>query len=208
MLLNRWAEDPAAVGLSPGALAAMQQALDEARAAVLGRVEAAAAARAATAAANSRVGELRDLIGRGVRTVRAFAENSAEPSGVYNQAFIPAPAAPAPLPPPALPTRLTAELEATTGAMALRWKARNPTGSGGGGGTTYIVRRRLPGEARPSFLGIGRSKRFTDTTLPAGAAWVEYTVQGHRAGVEGPQSMILKVHLGAAPGAVGIARAA
>lgn len=65
-----------------------------------------------------------------------------------------------------------------------------------GSGTSYVIRRRLAGEARFSVIGIAGKKVFVDKTIPGGVAQVEYTVEGQRSNLTGPLSEILTVSFG------------
>jgi hypothetical protein len=110
---------------------------------------------------------------------------------------VPPPSPPSPAPPPAQPTDLTVTLDASGGNLTLRWKGANPTGTSG---TSYIIKRRLPGESEFSFIGVSGKKEFIDDTLIAGPDSVQYTVQGQRADSSGPLSPIFVVNFGQAPG--------
>jgi hypothetical protein len=135
--------------------------------------------------------------GDAVRSIRAFAGTSAEPAGVYSLAQVPPPASPSPVPPPARPSGLTVRLDAAAGSLTLRWKATNPANARG---TTYIIRRKLPGETQFAFIGVAGKKCFVDETLPAGRDSVQYTVQGQRANLSSPVSPIFTVNFGKLPG--------
>ena len=131
-----------------------------------------------------------------MRSIRAFAEQQANPNAVYNLAQIPPSSEPTTAPPPAQPTDLTVTLEASSGDLMLSWKASNPTGTSG---TSYIIRRKLPGESAFSFIGVSGKKKFVDTTLVAGPDSVQYTVQGQRADSTGPVSPVFMVTFGQLP---------
>ncbi len=196
----------AAIGLTGAQASAFAQAVAAARAAREAQGEALQAYRAATEVVESEMRALRALTGDTVNTIRAFAEASPEPVAVYTTAQVQPPEPPAPLPAPTRPTNLRATLDATTGALTITWDARQPRGARG---TTYLIARRLPGEHEPTFLGTGApGKRFTDTTLPAGATEVFYTVRPYRGGTPGPQSEVLAVNIGTGKGASVGARAA
>jgi|GEM_PF-2745679 len=66
----------------------------------------------------------------------------------------------------------------------------------GTAGTSYLVRRRLPGERAFTLLGVTGQKRFVDETIPAGMRQVEYTVQGQRGKRTGALSQIFFVSIG------------
>lgn len=155
------------------------------------------AAKSATEVAVDAVAALRAKAGDTVRTIRAFAENSSNPTEVYTLAQIPSPSKPTPAPPPAQPSDLKVLLDPSSGAMTLQWKAANPTGTSG---TSYIIKRRLPGESEFTFLGVSGKKNFLDDTLVAGPDSVQYTVQGQRADSSGPVSPIFTVNFGILPG--------
>jgi len=146
---------------------------------------------------NDAVDTLRGDAGDVVRSIRAFAEQQANPNAVYNLAQIPPASEPTTAPPPAQPTDLTVTLEAASGDLMLSWKASNPTGTSG---TSYIIRRKLPGENAFSFIGVSGKKKFVDTTLIAGPDSVQYTVQGQRADSTGPLSQVFIVTFGQLPG--------
>ncbi len=186
----------AAIGLRPGQAEAFAAAADAAAAARLAAAEAREAAQLLTARAEEALGRLRAAAGDAVRCIRLRAAADPDPVAIYALAQVRPPADPAPLPPPGQPGRLSVRLEAATGALALRWAAVNPPGSGG---TVYLVRRRLPGEAEFAFLAATGRKAHVDETLPAGTEQVEYTVQGLRGRQCGPVSPILTVCFGRRP---------
>lgn len=192
-----WAASAAGIGVSPAAAAAYTAAYNAAAAAVLAQADAKQAARLATEAADLAVATLRGLTGDTVRTIRAFAETQDKPDLIYQLAQITAPATPTPVPPPAQPTDLTAALDATSGELTLRWKASNPVGSSG---TSYIIRRKLPGEPGFVFVGASGAKKFVDATLFAGPDSVQYTIQGQRGGSTGPLSAVFTINFGRAGG--------
>ncbi|MBI2756752.1 MAG: hypothetical protein HYX52_08590 [Chloroflexi bacterium] len=185
------------IGLTPAQATAFVNGVTAAVNAGLAQEQARQDYRVATEETTGAFTDLRGLAGDTVRTIRAFAENAAKPSTVYNLAQIPPPAAPSPAPPPAQPTDLTVELGASSGELTLRWKASNPAGTQG---TAYIVRRKLPAEGAFTFVGVTGEKRFVDTTLFAGPDSVQYTVQGQRADSTGPVSEVFTVNFGRLPG--------
>ena len=158
------------------------------------------AAKSESKAATEHVGVAFDELGRAagnvVRTIRAFAETTDDPAAVYDLAKIPAPSAPSPMPPPGQPTNLTVVLDPTFGTMTLRWQCKNPAGASG---TSYIIRRRLPGEEAFTFIGVAGKKSFVDTSLVAGPDSVQYVVQGQRAEQVGPASPLFTVNFGRLP---------
>lgn len=183
----------AEIGLSPAQAAAFALDTESAAAAVLAQEQAQQAALVATQAARSALAALRGRAGDTVRIIRTFAQSAPTPADVYNTAQIAPPAARSPAPPPARPSDLSAQLDATSGSVTLRWKVTNPAGTQG---TTYLIRRRLSGAAEFAFLGVTGEKTFIDDTLLAGAASAQYTVQGMRGKSKGPVSAILTVNFG------------
>ncbi|MBL8879122.1 MAG: hypothetical protein JNG88_08385 [Phycisphaerales bacterium] len=187
----------AQIGLTTNQASAFAAATTAGAAALLAQEQAKQAYRVATQQAEGAFGTLRSSAGDTVRLIRAFAESQPKPDVVYNTAQIPPPSPPSPAPPPAQPTDLTVTLGASDGALMLRWKASNPTGTSG---TSYIIRRKLPSESEFSFIGVSGKKEFVDDSLVAGPDSVQYTVQGQRADSSGPLSPIFTVNFGRLPG--------
>lgn len=192
-----WIANAAGIGLTAGQATAFDTATTAA-ADALGAQEAARLAyRAATDACNDAFGDLRSITGSSVQLIKGFAEQQANPSTVYQLAQIDPPAPPKPMPAPAKPTDLTVSIDPSSGALTLKWKAANPKGSSG---TSYIIRRRIPGEPSFTFLGVTGTKTYVDASFIAGPDTVEYTVQGARSGIEGPLSNIFLIRFGASGG--------
>lgn len=189
-------DNAAAIGLTPEQATAFATLTDNASDATIKQEQAKQTSKVATQKVNRAISDLMSNAGDTVRTIRAFAENSADPDVVYNTAQIPPPSAPTPAPPPAEPTDLTVTLETSDGFLTLRWKAANPVGTSG---TSYIIRRRLPGESEFTFIGVTGTKKYVDSTLIAGPDSVQYTVQGQRADSAGPVSQIFTVNFGRLP---------
>ncbi len=192
-----WAQVAEQIGLTEPAAAAYAEQVNAAVGAVQAAESARNAAKAATAFASAQVALLRAATSSTVTQIRVFAEDSADPAAIYQLAEIPAPAKPSPVPAPGQPTNMGVSIDPTTGDLTLTWKCVNPPGANG---TSYIVRRKLPGEAAFTFLGTTGPRRYTDTTLFAGPDSVQYTVQAQRSGLSGPVSAILTVNFGRLPG--------
>lgn len=186
----------AQIGLTVEQANAFKAGVAAASAGTLAQTKAKEIARLATAQAQEGFKTLAAAAGDAVRSIRAFAETSADPLAVYLLAQLPPPAPPSPAPPPAQPTDLRVTLDPGAGTLTLRWKAANPAGTSG---TSYVIRRRLPGQTEFSFLGVSGKKSFVDATLLAGPDKVEYTVQGQRADQAGPISPIFTVNFGRTP---------
>ncbi|MBX3396679.1 MAG: hypothetical protein KF841_15060 [Phycisphaerae bacterium] len=193
---NLWVTNATSIGLTAPQANAFKDATDAAAAASLAQEQARQAAKVATQTAEAAFATLRSSVGDTVKLIRAFAINSVDPLNVYNLAQIQPPAPPTPAPPPAQPTNLTVSLDPTEGFLILAWKAENPAGTSG---TSYLIKRRLPGEGAFSFIGVSGTKKFVDETLVAGPDSVQYTVQGTRANQVGPVSPIFTVQFGRSP---------
>lgn len=214
--LEPWAAHAAAIGLSDQAVAALAARAAEARAAYEAHLAAQNAARAAAAAYHEKVDALHGAPGAGadmIRAIRAFAESTDNPE-VYALARIPAPAVPAGPgagPPPGTPTRFRVGL-LQTGAIELRWTCKNPRHARG---IVYEIMRRTRrggggsgGEEPFEFVGTTGTRRFIDTTLPAGAGpEVTYRVTALRSVARGHPAQFT-VRFGVVDGAPGVRLAA
>jgi hypothetical protein len=194
-----WEAQAGQIGLTDTQASDFAGAVAQAAAKLVAQQAAQQAAKLATEAATDAFRTLRTLTGGAVKSIRSYAETTGDPQAVYQLAQIPSPAQPKPTPPPAKPADLRVEIDPSSGALTLRWKATNPAG-----GTGYIIRRRAQGESGFGFVGVAGTKSFTDTTFLAGPDSVSYTVQGTRSGVSGPLSNIFTINFGAAPGGGGL----
>lgn len=170
---ERWAQDPAAIGLTGEDVAALQAALDAATAARLTAEGARLAAESATLAQSLAVEALVSLGANLIAKVRVAAAVT-DNTGVYTLAGLPAPSGPtrSDIPPPA-PRELTLT-PLGTGAVRLAWASDLKRTS------FYRIDRAVtsPGapDARLLPLSGVRDNAFTDTSLPVGFARVEYLV--------------------------------
>jgi hypothetical protein len=71
-----------------------------------------------------------------------------------------------------------------TGALELKWKCNNPSGTQG---TIYEVKRQIGGVGSGGFVFVGASgvRSFTDDTLPSGSAPVTYQITAVRSTARG-----------------------
>lgn len=90
-------------------------------------------------------------------------------------------ATPGPVAQPGTPEQFTLILPGN-GDVLLKWKCKNPTGATG---TMYQVWRKTAADTEYKFLGGVGAKKFTDTTLAAGATEVSYQVQAVRSTAAG-----------------------
>lgn len=187
-----------AIGLSKAQAVAFAGATEKAGSLLLEQAEAWERYLVATQRVRDGVALLRREAGDCVRSIRAFAETTDDANRVYAAAQIAAPKTPSPAAPPEKPRQLAATLNATSGALTLTWKARDPNRRGG---MMYLVRRRLPGEDGFTLLGTTGKKTFVDAALPAGMASVEYSIQSQRGERLSPVSATLVVNIGKADAA-------
>lgn len=136
---------------------------------------------------------LRESAGDTVRLIRTFADLQEDPEAVYALAQVPPPQPKSPQAPPAKPIGLVGILDTSTGALRITWKASNPDGSSG---TSYIIKRKLPGETGFTYIATAGQKSYSDGTIPAGVENVQYTIQGQRADSTGPVSEVFTVSFG------------
>ena len=178
--LGKWTQNAAELGFSPAQIADMEALTQSARAALLEQRMKQSAAMAATLKLRLALDAMMTAGALMIRQVRMRA--AIEGEGMYNLAWIPAPAKPSPIGAPGQPDNFKVSLNAI-GAITLRWSCKNPRGAVG---TVYQVWRRI-GESGPfTCLGATGVKKFVDDTLPRGLAQVTYQVQAVRSTKAGP----------------------
>ncbi len=185
-----WQAVAVQIGLSATTVTQIDNATKAARTGYENQQSAKFAAKTATQAYNGLVAAMREVGGDGVRTIKAFADSTNNPS-VYNLAQIPAPSAATPVAPPTEPTNFRVELTSEGGIM-ISWKS---TGSSGG---YYSVRRKLAGAGAFTLIGNTGSKTFVDTTLAQGTTGATYIIQGFRGQTAGKPSEQLTIQFGVA----------
>ena len=125
-----------------------------------------------------------------IRSIDAFAKNSANPDGVYALASIAPPKDREPLGVPPVPTDLEIFLD-TQGRANLRWGGTRQ------GGTVFTIQRRTTstaGQLSPWTTLVTVSERtFIDPSTPSGVQSVGYRVRAER--VAGPSAYALPVTL-------------
>lgn len=176
-----WEANAVAIGLTAAQVTALMAKVAAARD-QYGKVgETRDAARSANDKFTLNVDEMQDLGMAAIRAIKNKAESTHD-MNVYVLAGLPMPTPPAPLPAPGTPDNFRIALLAT-GALELRWKCANPSGSQG---TIYEVQRRIGGEGEP-FVVIGGSgtRKFEDGTLPAGTASATYLITAVRSTARG-----------------------
>ncbi len=190
-----WAVAPIGLGLTAAEVTGLDVLTKAARQALSDQTKAKNAAKAATTAWNNAVTAMRNSGGNLVKTIKAFAETTNNPT-VFSMAQIPMPAAPTPLPPPGQPTTFTVQLTGT-GAVQITWKATNGAASTG---AFFVVSRKLVGESVFTNVGNVGTKKFTDSTITQGTTGATYIVQGFRGNQSGMPSEQLSVQFGVSAG--------
>ncbi len=178
--IQPWNTNATSIGLTAAQVTALSTLTTQARAAFNAAEAARQAAKAATQAFYDKVRALHSGPGAGadmISAIKTFAETKNDPN-VYVLAQIPAPSQPGTTPPPGTPFEFAVGL-LQSGALGLKWKCNNPSGTVG---TLYEVRRRIgAGQAAPfTFVGASGTKSFTDETLPSGSSPVTYQVTAVR----------------------------
>ncbi|MFO0858362.1 MAG: hypothetical protein U0640_13520 [Phycisphaerales bacterium] len=189
-----WTSNAAAIGLTPASVTALGTLTTAARTAYNSHVAALEAARAATANFYDKVRAMHSGPAAGadmIQTIKTYAQTKNDPN-VYVLAQIPAPAVPGTTPPPGTPFDFTVGL-LQNGALELKWKCSNPSGTQG---TIYEVMRRS-GSGSFAFAGATGVKLFTDETVPSDAAPVTYQITAVRSTSRGnPAQFIVNFGFG------------
>lgn len=202
--VNGWAEQGEAIGVGAGQSAAAVESTESARAAY-DAME--AARRHARAMYDAWLGAMKKAEGDGrscLRSIDAFAKNSAQPGAVYAAASVEPPRDKAPLGRPATPTSVRLALD-TQGRVTLAW------GGTRHGGTVFAVQRRVAGVG--GVVGPWESiasvpeRKYIDTTTPSGVQHISYRVRGERVGGASPYSSPVVLPMGAVAPTPGGARA-
>ncbi len=183
--LPPWQTNAEAIGLTAAQLAQLSAKTAAARVAWQAQQQAFEAARGATQDFYAAVSAMQKLGAECLRSIKYRAESTDNPN-VYTLAQIPPPAPPAPAPPPGTPYKFTLGL-LPTGALSIKWKCDNPSGTNG---TIYEVERRTgqdPGPFTP--IGSTGSRSFVDETLPAGPTRVEYQITAVRSTQRGTPAL-------------------
>jgi hypothetical protein len=196
-----WNANAAALGLTVSQGNAVKLGAGAARTKFAAQLAAAQAAKVATNDAHDAAATMRTAFADALKTIKAFALTQADPNTVYNLAQIPAPAAAAPVPPPGVPTEITASL-ANDGSVVLKWKAANPAGSSG---VVWTIKRKLEAEQSFTFAGASGIRSFTDASIPWGQTRVQYMIFGQRGQSVGSPCAAFTVQFGSGAGGQTIA---
>jgi hypothetical protein len=181
-----------AIGISSSECTDLQAKTEAARTAYNDQQAAQQASKVATEAYYNAVAAM-TVLGAGlIAKIRAMAETTGNPN-VYTLAEIPAPPVPTPVGPLGMPTDFRVKLTLATGAIDTTWKCSNPRGASG---TVYQIWRRIGSTGEFTYLGGAGDKKYTDSTVPAGTAQVQYQIQAVRSTSVGPYALFI-VNFGA-----------
>lgn len=176
--ISPWTTNAVAIGLTAGSVTALGTLTTNARKAFDAAEAARQAAKTATQAYYDAVRAMHSGPGAGadmIELIKNKAQTTNNPS-VYTLAQIPPPATPGTTPPPGLPFDFTVGL-LQNGALELKWKCNNPSGTQG---TVYEVKRRTGATGAFGYVGSTGVKAFTDDTVAAGSPSVTYQVTAIR----------------------------
>jgi hypothetical protein len=186
----------AALGLSEQQLAAVLEAAAVIKQRYMEKLASEEALRGAQALQDEAEADARRVLARAIASIKAFAQEQAEPREVLVAAGLPVPQSRGPLAPPGVPRVLGIAIEPASGQIELAWTCTHPRGSSG---VTYVVRRSLDDGATWNVVAITGDKSTRDTPLPAGTTSVQYTVQAQRGKVSSAVSPIFTAQVSAEP---------
>lgn len=196
--IEPWTTNATAIGTTTTAVTDLETKTTAARDAFNAQQTAQDAAKAATLTLQMAVDAMATAGASIITQIRSKASTAGD--SVYTLAQIPAPATPSPRPAPGQPTDFSVTLGAD-GALSLKWKCANPTGSTG---TIYQMWRRIGGAGEFTYLGGSGTKDFVDATVPAGSSQVTYQIQAVRSTAVGPWAQF-NVNFGTSSGGTTIA---
>lgn len=184
-----WQANAVAIGLTGPAVVGLSSRTTAARAAYNAAEAARQASKTATQAYYDAVRLMHSDSGGGadmIETIKAFAQFTGNPA-VYTLAQIPPPAPPSAAPPPGTPFDFKVGL-LQDGALELKWKCNNPSGTSG---TVYEVLRRTGPTGPFAFVGSSGLRSFVDDTLQSGSASVTYRITAVRSTQKGHPAQVL-----------------
>lgn len=183
-----WNTNAAAIGLTPPMVTQITTNTTAARAAYNAAIAARNASKAATQTYYDAVAVMAEYGSSLISTIRAKAENTADPT-VYTKAQIPPPATPTPAGPPTDATNVRATVQ-NDGSILLEWDGTVRSGQ------FFSVRRQVAGSTAWMNLGSVRVKSFVDSALPSGSTAAVYQVFAHRGSQTSAGSEPLVVYFG------------
>ncbi|HRQ72821.1 MAG TPA: hypothetical protein PLU35_07320 [Phycisphaerales bacterium] len=178
-----WTTNPTAIGLTMGQVTQLLSRTAAARSAYQNAQAARNESRSKAVLFHDATGNLRDYGADLIKTIKAYAETTEDPS-VYAEADVPPPAQPSPLGPPGTPTDIVTTIN-NRGYVEIRWKADNAANSSG---AYFRIERRLSDEQAFRLLGTTGHKTFTDETIPVGTHQATYIITPCRGDASGEPS--------------------
>ncbi len=172
--IEAWTEHAEELGLTEDELAQINSRLAAAQEAFKAQRMAQQAARSATLRFHETTAALAKVAAAAVLKIRATARGT-DDDLIYAMASLPVPKKGSPIGAPGKPVAFNVELR-ELGQLVLKWTCKNPRNSEG---TMYEIRRSIDG-GEFTFLDVVGKKRFTDSTLPAGAKTAMYRVTAFR----------------------------
>ncbi|HYE62980.1 MAG TPA: fibronectin type III domain-containing protein [Phycisphaerales bacterium] len=192
--ITAWSAANTSIGLTAAQCTAMAAAITAAENSEQEAEEIRAASKAATVKFYGDTAAMGSLGSSLVSTIRAFAEQSSNPTNVYNLSMVPPPAVPSSVPAPGTPTDWKVEL-LQDGSIVLKWKCKNPAGASG---TIYEVRRAELGSDDWQFIGATGVRSFSDA-IPKASPGVSYQITAVRSTRRGNPA-VFDVRLGTSGG--------
>lgn len=196
-----WASNAVAIGLTVANTTLLAGKVTSARKAYNDMLAARNAAKNATQVWYDTYGQMAALGRDDIRTIKAFADQQANPLTVYTLAQVEPPAQPGPPPMPGTPEMFNITINPASGDLTLKWKCVG----GGDGNAVYLISRQFANQTAPQFVTAVGGKTFTDTTLGTitGASLpVSYFVTCQRGTMSGATASVT-VRLGSGGGGGG-----
>jgi hypothetical protein len=169
-----WNTNATQIGLTTAEVTALGTKATAAAAAIAAAEVARDNAKSATQAADNAVEAMTLMGAEMIKKIKVKAGEAGD--NVYTLSNVPAPALPSPVGAPGMPFALKPTLKAS-GAVEMTWKANNPAGCSG---VIWQIYRKTESTGEYMYLGGTGSRKFTDTTVPAGVPSVMYQIQGTR----------------------------
>lgn len=194
-----WLAEATNLSLTAAQVNVLKSLTVDARTAYDNSVTAKNAARAAIGDSNIALSAAVESAAELIKFIKAHASQQTNPDSTYTLAQLPIPQPPQPAPPPGQPEMFTVELQGS-GAITLRWKAKNATPSSG---AFFTIMRKLYGETTFSLVGTVGAKTFTDATVQIGTTGATYQVTAMRGLESGMPSVPVTIQFGVSGGGGG-----
>lgn len=182
--LASWELAPQNIGLTSAIVTALKQSTEDARAAYTAAQAARIAAKNATLGQTTNVRNMTDLGADAIRYIRAYADSRptmVQREAVYQASSVPPPAPPQPAGPPVAPTNVIADPNAD-GTVTIKWRGSTANQ------TFFSIWRRVGNMTTWTQIGSVATKKFVDTTVPAGTPSCRYYIVAQREDAMSPAS--------------------